>query len=121
MRDNLRQYRAIRAALIQGYPGEPKGQCARHLGTLAALMSGIVASQSTPLPQVAAQVPDGTKPESRGKHFARYLHNDTVTEPRYFFPYADMFLTPLALQTVVVVMDGSVVGRGGVALMLHVL
>ena len=46
MRDNLRPYRAIRNALIQGYPGEPKGQCARHLTTLAALISGIVASKS---------------------------------------------------------------------------
>ena len=30
MRDNLRQYRAIREALTQGYPGEPQGQRARH-------------------------------------------------------------------------------------------
>ncbi len=120
MSDNLRQYRAIREALIQGYPGEPKGQFARHLVTLAALMSGIMASKSTQLPKVAAHVPDGTKPESRVKHFARCLHNDTVTEQRYFFPYADVLLTPLALQTLVLVMDGSVVGRGCVALMVHV-
>ena len=38
MSDNLRQYRAIRAALTQGSPGEPQGQCARHLVTLAALL-----------------------------------------------------------------------------------
>ena len=30
MSDNLRQYRAIRAALIQGYPGEPTGRLVRH-------------------------------------------------------------------------------------------
>jgi hypothetical protein len=45
MSDNLRQYRAIRAALLQGYPGEPAGRVARHIATLAALISGIVASQ----------------------------------------------------------------------------
>jgi len=56
MSDNLRQYRAIRDALIQGYPGEPKGQFARHLVTLAALISGIVASKSTQLPQVASKM-----------------------------------------------------------------
>ena len=83
-------------------------------------MSGIVASKSTQLPKVAAHVPDGRKPESRVKHFARCLHNDTVTEQRYFFPYADVLLTHLALQTLVLVMDGSVVGRGCVALMVHV-
>ncbi len=67
MRDNLRPYRAIRNALIQGYPGEPKGRCARHLTTLAALISGIVASKSPQLPKVAARVPDGNQPESRVK------------------------------------------------------
>ena len=84
MSDNLRPYRAIRDALIQGYPGEPQGQFARHLVTLAALISGLVARKSTPLPQVASNVPDGNKPESRVKRFARWVHHDTVTEQPYF-------------------------------------
>jgi hypothetical protein len=120
MRDHLRQYRAIRDALTQGYPGEPTGQLARHLGTLAAFISGIVASTSTQLPTVAAHVPDGRKPESRVQRFARWVDNDTITEPRYFLPYADVLLTHLAVQPLVLVIDGSVVGRGGIALMLHV-
>jgi len=45
MRDNLRPYGAIRAALPQGYPGEPQGHRAWHLTTLAALISGIIASK----------------------------------------------------------------------------
>jgi hypothetical protein len=55
MSDNLRQYRAIRAALIQGYPGEPTGRLVRHLTPLAACISGIVASTSTQLPHIATQ------------------------------------------------------------------
>jgi hypothetical protein len=90
------------------------------VATLAALISGIVASKSTQLPQVAAKVPDGTKPESRGKRFARWVGNDTITEERDFWPYADVLLRHLALQTLVLVIDGSGVGRGCVALMLHV-
>ena len=39
MSDNLRRYRAIRAALTQGYPGQPTGTVARHLTTLAALIN----------------------------------------------------------------------------------
>jgi len=120
MSDNLRQYRAIRDALLQGYPGHPQGQRVRHLVTLAALISGIVASKSTQLPKVASQVPNGTKPESRVKRFARWMDNDTITAQWYFIPYAEVLLTHLALQTLVLVMDGSVVGRGCVALMLHV-
>ncbi len=121
MSDNLRHYRAIRTALRQAYPGEPHGQCARHLTTLAALISGIVASKSTQLPQVAAKVPTGTKPESRVKRFARWLDNARILEEVYFLPYAEIVLAHLALETLVFIMDGSVVGCGCVALMLHVL
>ena len=121
MSDNLRQYRAIRAALIQGYPGEPTGRLVRHLTTLAAFISGIVASKSTQLPHIATQVPDGQKPESRVKRFARWLDNARILEEMYFLPYAEILLTHLALETLVLVIDGSVVGRGCVALMIHVL
>ena len=90
MSDNLRQYRAIREALTQGYPGEPQGQRARHLTTLAALISGIVASKSTQLPHIAAKVPDGTKPESRVKRFARWVDNDTDHGGGLFFTLCEV-------------------------------
>jgi hypothetical protein len=92
MSDNLRQYRAIRDALRQAYPGELPGQGARHLTTLAALISGIVASKSTQLPQVAAKGPNGTQPESRVKRLARGLDNKRIVEEGYFFPYAELLL-----------------------------
>ena len=62
MSDNLRRYRAIRDALTQCYPGQPSGTVARHLITLAALISGIVGSKSTQLPHIAAKVPNGPPP-----------------------------------------------------------
>lgn len=120
MSDNLRRYRAIRDALTQWYPGKPTGNRARHLSTLAALISGMVASKSTQLPKVASQVPDGTKPESRVKRFSRWVGNDGISEEVYFLPYADVLLDRLALQTLVLVIDGSAVGRGCIALMIHV-
>ena len=120
MSDNLRRYRAIRDALTQWYPGQPSGTVARHLITLAALISGIVGSKSTQLPHIAAKVPNGTKPESRVKRFARWCDNAHILEEVYFLPYADVLLRHLALQTVVLVMDGSGVGRGCTALMIHV-
>jgi hypothetical protein len=120
MSDNLRQYRAIRDALIQGYPGEPTGRLVRYLATLAAFISGIVASKSTQLPKVAAKVPNGIKPESRVKRFARWLDNERILEAVYFLPYAEVLLAHLAFETLVLVMDGSVVGCGCTALMLPV-
>ena len=120
MSDNLRRYRAIRDALTQGYPSQPTGRVYRHLTTLAALISGIVGSKSTQLPSVATKIPDGTKPESRVKRLTRWLDNERILEEVYFLPYVDILLTQLAIETLVVVMDGSVVGRGCLALMLHV-
>ena len=121
MRDNLRRYRAIREALTPWYPGQLSGTVARHLSTLAALISSIVGSKSTPLPHIAAKVPNGTKPESRVKRFTRWCDNVHILEEVYFLPYAEVLLRHLALQTVVLVMDGSGVGRGCTALMIHVI
>ena len=90
MSDNLRQYRAIRKALTQGYPAQPTGNLAQRPSTLAALISGIVGSKSTQLPNIAAKVPDGTQPESRVKRFARWFANDAILEAVYFLPYADL-------------------------------
>ena len=89
--------------------------------TLAALISGIVGGQSTQLPHIATKVPDGRQPESRIKRFARWLANERILEERYFLPYAESLGTHLALETLVLVMDGSVVGRGCTALMIHVI
>jgi hypothetical protein len=79
MSDNLRRYRAIREALTQGYPCPATGQVARHLTTLAALISGSVGSKSPQLPHIAMKVPDSTQCESRVKRFARWVRHDPLT------------------------------------------
>jgi len=121
MSDNLRRYRAIHQALKQCYPGEPRGQMARHLNTLAAFISGIVGSKSSQLPSIATKIPDAAKPESRVKRLTRWLQNHGIEEGVYFLPYADILLRHVALETVVLVMDGSGVGDGCSALMIHVI
>lgn len=92
MSDNLRRYRAIREALTPWYPGQPTGRVARHMTTLAALISGIVGSKSTQLPSVATKIPDGTQPESRVKRLTRWLDNERILEEVYFLPYVDSLL-----------------------------
>ena len=66
-------------------------------------------------------MPNGTKPESRVKRVARWLDNAYILEEVYFLPYAERLLAHLAVEPLVLVMDGSVVGCGCVALMSHVL
>src|SRR4029453_9418561 len=119
--DNLRRYRAIHQALKPWYPGEPSGRLAQHLTTLAAFISGMVGSKSSQLPSMATKVPDRAKPDSRVKGLSRWLDNDAILEEVYFLPYAEILLHQLALATLVLVMDGSSVGRGCCALSMLVL
>jgi len=119
--DNLRRYCAILVALKQLYPSEPTGNPARHLKTLAALVCGIVGSKKTHLPAIASKAPDGKKRESRAKRFARFLQNKSVTPEGFFAPYAQALMQSLPPGPLVLVMDGSQVGRGCMALMVSVL
>jgi hypothetical protein len=56
---------------MQLYPGEPKGNTARMLTTLAALVSGIVLGKSCQLPTIARKAPDQARAESRVKRYSR--------------------------------------------------
>jgi len=120
MSDNLRRYRAIKQALRQLYPKEPQGNLARHLNTLAGLISGIVGSKSTNLPHVASKIPNGRKADSRVKQFTRWVCNDNIEFGIYFLPYAEALLANLAHCPLDLVMDGSTVGRGCLALLVSV-
>jgi len=117
--DNLRRYRAIRESLTQCDPGEISGRMAQHVTTLAAFISGIVGSKSSQLPSIVTKIVDRAKPESRVKRITRWLKNDEIKEEIYFLPHAEVLLNCLALETLVLVMDGSGVGRGCCALMIH--
>ena len=122
MSDNRRRYRSIRNALLQLHPGEPKGNVARHLNTLAAFISGIVGSKSTNLPAVAGKAPDRAKRESRVKRFSRWVNDERIEVEVYFLPYLDALLTGLAVHgTLLLAMDGSEVGRNCLALIVSVI
>lgn len=75
MSDHQRVFGSIKKAVKQLYPGEPPGNLARHLNTLAAMIAGIVQSKSSQLPEMAKKVPDGAKPDSRVKRVTRWLQN----------------------------------------------
>jgi hypothetical protein len=118
MSDSLRRYRAIRDALLQLYPTSLTARQARHLITLAALISGILGSRQTHLPAIASKLPDRAQRESRVKRFRRWLTNANVTPEIYFLPFAQALIQSLAHVPLVLVIDGSTVGRGCVALVV---
>lgn len=120
MSDNRRRFLALHAALRQFYPTKPSGNLARHLNTLAMLISGIVGSKQVHLPAIASKVPTPTKPESRVKRFSRWVDNERIDIETYDFPYAQQILTNLAHQPLVLIVDSSPVGRKCRTLMLSV-
>ena len=120
MSDSRRQYRTVRNFLNQFFPDQPQGNLARHLNTLAGLISGIVASKRTNLPQIAEHVPDGKQLNSRVKRFTRFISNENIQEDVYFAPYVRALLESLAFAPLTLVIDVSGVGRNCVVLMLSV-
>ncbi len=118
--DTLRRYGAIRDAGRPGYPGQPTGIVARRWTTLAALLNGIVGSKSPQRPSVATTIPEGTQPESRGKRLTRWRDNVRIVEEVSCVPYGDSLRRQGALATLEMVMEGRVVGRGGLAWRRHV-
>ena len=122
MSDSRRQYRAIKRAMKQLYPGEPRGNLARHLETLVFMISGIIASKSCQLPKIASRAPGGVHPDSRTKQFSRWVQNENITFDLYFLPFVGPLLERLAAaRPLVLIMDGSVVARGCVTLMVSVI
>ncbi|HET9325951.1 MAG TPA: IS4 family transposase [Candidatus Eisenbacteria bacterium] len=121
MSDTYRRYRAIKRTLLQTLSARPNSHREKHINTLAALICGIVGAQHTQLPKIAAQIPSGkTKRESQIKRFDRFLDNQKVAYEVYFLPFAQALLLSLSAQPLPLIMDGSVVGRGCISLMLCV-
>jgi hypothetical protein len=121
MSDDKKVYRTVKNALHKLWPVEPRGNFARHMNSLAALISGIVNGRSSQLPKIAENVPDGNKVESRVRRFSRWVSNSKIDYERYYLPFAEMLLKCLAANPLVFAIDGSTVGRGCMCLMVSVI
>ncbi len=120
MSDTYRRYRAIKQGLRQFFP-HVTGHRERHLNTLVALICGLAGGQHAQLPTIADHAPSGSADqESVIKRFRRWLQHEAQTVDGWFLPVAAALLVNLAQQPLVLAIDGSVVGRGCVALMLSV-
>lgn len=121
MSDTYRRYRAIKQAIMQFYQPRPTGHREQHLNTLVALICGLTGGRHAHLPIIADHAPsNGATQESLIKRFTRFLNNDRQTLDGWFLPVAQELLERLASVPIQIVIDGSVVGRGCLALMLSV-
>ena len=121
MSDNIRRYRSILKSLKNLHSKDPKGNMARHLTTLAAMISGIIGSRSCQLPAIASKTADSSKVDSRIRRFIRWLNNDHINYETYFLPYAEALLSCLSNRILTLVIDGSTVGRNCISLVAGII
>jgi hypothetical protein len=121
MSDTYHRYRAIKQGIMQFYQPCPTGHREKHLTTLVALVCGLTGGKHAHLPTIADHAPShGATQQSLIKRFTRFVQNDRHTIDGWFLPVARELLKTLASQPLQLIMDGSVAGRGCLALMLSV-
>jgi hypothetical protein len=121
MNDTSRRYRAIKQGLMHFYQPRPTGHREQHLNTLVALICGLTGGRHAHLPTIADHAPsNGATQESVIKRFRRFLQQEAPMVDSWFLPVAQALLQRLAHQPLHLIMDGSVVGRGCLALLLSV-
>lgn len=122
MSDNHNVYRRISQGMRQLYPQQLTARQARHMNTLAGMVSGIVRSGKSHLKAMAKKAPDRSKTESRIKRFTRYLQNEQVDAQTYFIPFIEALLVGLArCGPLVLAIDGSEVGRNCLVLVISLI
>ncbi len=122
MSDTYRRYRAIKQALMQFYHRPFSSHQERHFHTLVALICGLAGGHSAHLSTIADHAPTGrAAQESAIMRFRRWLKHDAQTLESWFLPIAKALLENLSRQPLLLALDGSVVGRGCIALMVSVI
>jgi len=91
------------------------------MNTLSAMITGIILGKDTQLPKIALNVPEPIKLPSTEKRFKRLIINEKVDEQTYFLPFIQRVLANLALEEMVLAIDGSLVGRGCICLMISLI
>jgi hypothetical protein len=91
------------------------------MNTLSAMITGIIIGKETQLPQIATNVPELIKLPSTEKRFKRLIINEKVTEEIFFLPFIESVLNKLGLEELVLAIDGSLVGRGCICLMINLI
>jgi hypothetical protein len=116
MTDSQRVYTKVLQVLKKLMPKHKQG----HVVTLAMMISGIVQSGKAQLSAMSLEVPHPAKPKGLEKRFRRWVKNENVEKNFYYLPYARLLLAHLSNHPLTLVLDGSSVGRGCMAIMVCV-
>lgn len=113
MTDSYRVYTKVHRMLKQMLNLDHQGQVV----TLAMMIAGIVLSRKAQLSAMSSEIPTQTQEESIEMRLRRWVKDDIDVEAVYM-PFARQILEALSHLPLVLVMDGSQVGRNCMALMI---
>jgi hypothetical protein len=92
-----------------------------HLVTLAMMIAGIVVSRNAQLTSVSAETATKAKDKSTEMRLRRWVKHAGIDAEAIYLPFARQILAALSDGRLMLVMDGSQVGRGCMVLMVCVL
>uniref|UniRef100_UPI00286AD0BE hypothetical protein n=1 Tax=Armatimonas sp. TaxID=1872638 RepID=UPI00286AD0BE len=78
---------------------------------LAMIVAGVIGSQKCHLPAIAKKAPSDAKPQNRVRKMECFMDNDAIDCKKYYLPYVDILIKNLPPGPLVLIMDGSEVGR----------
>lgn len=116
MTDSYRVYTKVRRMLKQMLKMDNQGQVV----TMAMMIAGIVLSGKAQLSAMSSEIPTQTQEESIEMRMRRWVKDEIDVEAVYM-PFARQILESLSHLPLVLVMDGSQVGRNCMVLMIGVL
>jgi len=115
MTDSYRVYTKVLKVLKKMLKLDHQGQVV----TLAMMIAGIVMSRNAQLSAMSSEIPTDTQEKSIEMRLRRWVQGEIDVEAVYM-PFARQILAVLAHLPLVLVMDGSQVGRNCMALMVGV-
>jgi hypothetical protein len=92
-----------------------------HVVTLAMMVTGIVVSRNAQLSVMSSETPIEAKEKSIEMRLRRWVKHAAIDADIIYLPFAQQILGALSSLPLVLVMDGSQVGRGCMVLMVGVL
>lgn len=116
MTDRYRVYTKVKKMLKQMMKLAHPGQVI----TLAMMISGIVMSRNAQLSVMSSEIPSDAKEKSIEMRMRRWVKGEIKVEAVYM-PFARQILAAMSHLPLMLVMDGSQVGRGCMVLMVGVL
>jgi len=116
MTDRYKVYTKVLKTIKQFVTDQHPG----HIITLAMMIAGIVMSKKAQLSEMSSEIPTAAKDKSTEMRLRRWVKHDGIDEEMIYLPFAQQILNALSEQELVLVMDGSQVGRGCMVLMVGV-